>query len=267
MTTTPSWVPDDVDMERPSAARIYDYLLGGGHNFAIDREMADRLLAAEPGVRDLARVNRAFLRRAVLHLLDQGVRQFLDLGSGIPTVGNVHEIATAADPDSRVVYVDHEEVAVAHSKLILDGVPNAAVLHADATRPADVLAAPETRRVIDFDQPVAILAVTLFHYVSPDRDPAGVVAAYRDAVPSGSHLALTHFTRDFAEVGTIVDMMKSSRDNVFPRSFDEVTALFDGFELAEPGLVQVQRWRPQSAMDTSTQPGAASLYAGIGRKP
>jgi len=266
--TTPDWMPPDVDAERPSAARIYDYLLGGAHNFASDRAVADRLVRMEPGARKVAALNRAFLRRVVLFLMSQGVRQFLDLGSGIPTVGNVHEIAHKEDPAARVMYVDYEDVAVAHSELILADVDTAEILKADATRPTAVLDAPQTRRLLDFDQPIGLLALTLFHYISPAQRPYEMIAAYRDALAPGSFLAITHFAGDLvrSEADDLVDAMKSTQDSVFPRSKDEVTRLFDGFDLEEPGVVPISLWRPETSMDASDDPHEDGLYAGVARK-
>ncbi|MGH3995536.1 MAG: SAM-dependent methyltransferase, partial [Pseudonocardiaceae bacterium] len=163
MTGLTSWIPDGVDLERPSGARIYDYLLGGAHNFAHDRELAEKFLKAQPNAREIARLNRAFLRRVVLFMIDNGVRQFLDLGSGIPTVGNVHEIAHKADPSARVVYVDYEDVAVAHSELLLEENDLATIVQADLTAPAEILQHPRTRAMLDFEEPIGLLMVGVFH--------------------------------------------------------------------------------------------------------
>ena len=268
MTEEAVWVPPEVDHQRPSVARIYDYLLGGGHNFEVDREIAGKLLAVQPNVQDIARRNRAFLQRVVRFLVDSGVRQFLDLGSGIPTVGNVHEVAQQAAPGTKVVYVDYEEVAVAHSQLLLQDDKDADIVYADVTRPADVLNAPATRDLLDFSQPIAILAVTLGHYIPPEADPVGMFAAYRDAVVSGSYLALTHLTNDFDAVHgeEIIETMKSTRDNVFPRTHAEVLELFTGFELVAPGLVTTSQWRPEPTMTEAVNPEDDGLYAAVGRK-
>ena len=262
-----SWVPDKVDVTRPSAARIYDYMLGGGHNFASDRAVADHLVETVPGVRKMTFLNRAFLRRAVLFMMEQGIRQFLDLGSGIPTVGNVHEIAHDIDPTSRVVYVDYEDVAVAHSELILKDVDNATVLQADATEPEKVLAS-EQAKLLDFSKPIGLLAVTFFHYVSPERKPYEVMAKYRDAIPSGSFTGVSHFTPDLSpSAGSgITTTMNKMSDNVFPRPKAEVERLFEGYELVEPGLVAISRWRPESAMDSSDDPSQDGQYAAVARK-
>jgi hypothetical protein len=263
-----AWVPDDIDPDTPSAARIYDYLLGGAHNFAADREVADRLLAVQPNVRDIARRNRAFLRRAVLFLVEAGIRQFLDLGSGIPTVGNVHEIAQEVAPESRVVYVDYESVAVAHTQFLLEDNDRAEIVHADVTRPEDVLTAEETRRLLDFRRPVGVLAVTLGHYLPDAVDPAAMFGHYRDAVVPGSYLALTHLTDDFASVrrDDIVRTMSRTRDGVFPRSREQVTRMFDGFELVPPGLVTTSGWRPDSPGGSTVAPEDDGLYAAVGQR-
>jgi hypothetical protein len=262
------WVPDKVDLQQPSVARIYDYLLGGGHNFAVDREIANKLMSVQPNVADIARRNRAFLRRAVLFMIDQGVRQFLDLGSGIPTVGNVHEIAQQVAPESRVLYVDYEDVAVAHSELLLAHNDLATIIKADVTNPEDVLNAEATRRLLDFDQPIGVLGVTLGHYIPPQRDPVGVFGRYRDATTAGSFLALTHLTTDFASVqgDEIIETMKKTQDNVFPRTRTQVLELFSGYELVEPGLVTTSQWRPDQTSDAVIDPEDDGLYAGVARK-
>ncbi|WP_084468169.1 SAM-dependent methyltransferase [Actinokineospora inagensis] len=263
-----TWVPDGIDLDRPSAARLYDYLLGGAHNFAHDRELAERFIKAQPNGREIARHNRSFLRRSVLFMIEHGVRQFLDLGSGIPTVGNVHEIAQSADPTSRVVYVDYEEVAYAHSTMMLADNPLATIVQADLTRPHDILTAPQTRELLDFDQPVGLLMAGVFHFVAPAKDPARIVAEYRDAVVPGSWLAFSQFTRDLmpAEMDRVVEVMKSSRDPMYPRSHAEITALFAGFDLVEPGVVSTARWHPDAGFDDGDDPDRAGIYAGVGRK-
>jgi S-adenosyl methyltransferase len=263
-----SWVPSTVDMEKPSAARMYDYLLGGNHNFEIDRAFVEKVLRVQPEVKRFAIMNRAFMRRAVLFMVDQGIRQFLDLGSGIPTVGNVHEIAVEGDVDSRVVYVDNEHVAVAHSQLLLEHSPNAVMVQADITKPGLVLSDPDTRRLLDFERPIGLLAVTVGHYVLDHQDPAGVFAAYREALAPGSFLALTHFTDDFTVVkgDELTELMKNSQNNVRARTRDEVLGFFGDFELVEPGLVTTSQWRPERT-DDHTNAERDGLYAGVARKP
>jgi hypothetical protein len=260
-----AWVPQDVDVARPSAARVYDYLLGGAHNFAADRAVAEQVLHVLPDGRQVAISNRSFLRRAVRYLVDQGITQFLDLGSGIPTSGNVHEITQEAAPSARVLYVDHDEVAVAHSELLLRGNADATVLAADLTKPEAVLDARVTREFLDFSRPIGLLLVAVLHFVPDERDPAGIVAAYRDALPAGSHIALSHLTADHrpAAMAGVVEAMKNSRDPMYFRAYDEVLPLFAGFELVEPGLVAAPR-RPDAG---AREPGPEGVYAGVGRKP
>jgi len=263
------WIPDESAQLKPSAARIYDYMLGGAHNFAVDRQLVERLMAANPNAIHVARVNRAFLRRAVLYMVNQGIRQFLDLGSGIPTVGNVHEIAQKAGPDCRVVYVDYEGVAVAHSELLLEGNDNATVLQADVTMPDAVLHAPRTRRLINFDEPLGLLVVALLHYISPAQDPGAVLRRYREIMAPGSYLAISHATRDFMPEPVdkaVEEIRKSSPDVVFTRTHAEVLEFFGDFELVEPGLVTTARWRPDGPLDPNRNLADDALYAGVARK-
>lgn len=261
--------PSGTDPDKASVARMYDAMLGGEHNFAIDREAVAAVTAIDPQVRTLARANRAFLGRAVRFLARQGVRQFIDLGSGIPTQGNVHEVAQAALPGARVVYVDKDPVAVAHSTLLLADNPDATIVDADIRRPADVLSSPQLRKLIDFEQPVAVLMVAILHFVTPEEDPAGIVGAYRDALPAGSWLALSHATNeDRPETAAAVTRLYNSRatSQVSTRSHDEIHALFDGFELTEPGLVYVPLWRPDPEEQVPDRPSEYWVYAGVGRK-
>ena len=265
MSQQTNWVPTSVDLEKPSAARAYDYLLGGNHNFQVDREFVELLLVDQPEVKRFAIMNRAFMRRAVLFMVERGIRQFLDLGSGIPTVGNVHEIAQQTDPSARVVYVDNEHVAVAHSQLILEHNDNAAMVQGDITRPRLVLNQPDVQRLLDFDQPIGLLAITIGHYMLPEHDPAAVFAGYRDAVAPGSYLALTHLTGDFDEAMGIelTKRMKETQNKVAARSRDEILGFFGDFEFVEPGLVTTSQWRPESPPNTPKEDG---LWAGVARK-
>ncbi|OLF19376.1 SAM-dependent methyltransferase [Actinophytocola xanthii] len=271
MTAQTNWVPTSVDLEKPSAARLYDYLLGGNHNFAVDREFAAHLMKVEPNARKVAVNNRAFMRRVVLYLMERGIRQFLDLGSGIPTVGNVHEIAQEVDPETRVVYVDMEHVAVAHSRLLLNGNDRAAMVHADVTMPGIVLGDEQTRRLLDFDRPIGLLAVTIGHYILDDQDPYGVFAAYRAALAPGSYLALSHFTDDFAiyDGKRLLGEINQSQNTLCTRTREEVLRLFGDFELVPPGLVTTSQWHPDGG--AAGEPGGRiaeedALYAGVARK-
>jgi hypothetical protein len=260
-----NWVPTSVDLEKPSSARAYDYVLGGNHNFEVDRKFVEQVQAVYPESKYFAIMNRAYLRRVVLYLMEQGIRQFLDLGSGIPTVGNVHEIAQAIDPSARVVYVDIEHVAVAHSQLILENNENAVMVHADITKPGLVLSDPETKNMLDLTQPIGVLGITIGHYILDDA--AGVFATYRDAVPSGSYLALSHLTNDFVDMNTITSAMRQTQNAVRPRDKAEVLELFGDWELVEPGLVTTSRWRPDRDSDAKeVAEQRDGLYAGVARK-
>jgi hypothetical protein len=269
MTERSGWVPSGVDTEQPSAARTYDYQLGGGHNFAADRELGDQLTAALPGMRDVARLNRDFLRRAVLFLVSSGVRQFLDLGSGIPTVGNVHEIAQQADEQARVVYVDKEPVAVAHSRMLLEGNERATIVQADMCEPDAVLQAAETRRLLDLDEPLGLLMVAVFHLVPDQKRPLDIVAAYRHRLAAGSYLALSHFTADTRpeEMAAVVELSKRMDDQFYPRSREEIARFFGGFDLVEPGVVSTALWRPEDPAALGPDAEHSEIFAGVGRKP
>ena len=265
MSQQTNWVPTSVDLEKPSAARIYDYVLGGNHNFAVDREFVKQRDKVDPKSRQFAIHNRAFLRRAVLHLMDQGIRQFLDLGSGIPTVGNVHEIAQAADPTARVVYVEIEHVAVAHSQLLLEGNANATMVHADMTVPSLVLNDPATRATIDFERPVGVLAIAIGHYILGDAE--SVFDAYRSAVPPGSYLALSHLTDDFRDMDQLTEDMRRTQNALRARTKDEVARLFGDWDLVEPGIVTTSQWRPdRDAEPAETAAQRDGLYAAVARK-
>ncbi|MER5217710.1 SAM-dependent methyltransferase [Streptomyces sp. NPDC002838] len=262
-------LPPGADPDKASVARMYDAMLGGQHNFGIDREAVAAFTAIDPQVRTLARANRAFLGRAVRFLVEAGVRQFIDLGSGIPTQGNVHEVAQAASPGARVVYVDNDPVAVAHSASLLADNPDADIVDADIRRPADILSSPQVRKLIDFEQPVAVLMITILHFVTPEENPAAIVAAFRDAVPEDSWLAMSHATnQDRPDTAAAVGQLYRSRATspVTARSHAEILDLFAGFDLAEPGLVHVPLWRPDPEDRIPDNPSEYWVYAGVGRK-
>ncbi|NKE61943.1 hypothetical protein FXN61_36360 [Lentzea sp. PSKA42] len=262
-----SWVPAGINTDVPSAARVYDYLLGGGHNFASDRMVGEKVLQILHDGRAIASSNRSFMRRAVLLMMEQGIDQFLDLGSGIPTVGNVHEIVQQENPDARVVYVDYDEVAVSHSQLILEGNDNADVVQADMCQPDQVLSDPVVTNLIDFSKPVGLLMVAVLHFVSDEKGPAEVVARYRDAVPSGSLIALSHLTADFKpqEMGAVVEAMQHSRDPMYFRALTEFEPVFAGMEVLQPGVVPAPKWHPE--LGPAGEGGPEDVYVGVARKP
>ncbi len=261
-------LPQGTDVNRASVARVYDALLGGTQNFQVDRDLAHTLEAVDPMVRAAARANRAFLARAVRFLLKAGVRQFLDLGSGIPTMGNVHEIAQAIAPTARVVYVDSDPVAAAHSKALLLGNPNAASLQADLREPAAILRAPVVRDLIDFDEPVAVLLVTILHFIPEAADPVGITSTLRDALPVGGYLAISHLTHERNEQ-SVLPMAKAvskAAVEVVPRSRAQILRFFKGFTLVDPGLVYLPLWRPEPGEEVPEHPERYLGLAGVGAK-
>ncbi len=268
--TIPQWVGDDIDLTRPSVSRVYDYYLGGFHNFASDREMAEKAIADWPDLPLIMRSNRAFLRRAVGYLIGQGVRQFLDIGSGIPTVGNVHEVAQGLAPDAKVVYVDTDPVAVAHSRQLLAETPNAAVLAGDFTRPAELLQEVEELELLDRSQPVAVLLNALMHFIRDDQEPARLLATYRDWTPPGSYLLISHATHELHPPELTKahrDLYKNNTANPMTmRGHEQVTAFFAGYQLVEPGLVLSEHWHPDGTGSVD-EAERFPIWAGVGRKP
>jgi hypothetical protein len=265
----PAWAPRSIDISVPSVSRIYDYYLGGSHNFEVDREAARKAMEFMPGLPKIMQANRAFMRRAVRFAVGEGVTQFLDIGSGIPTFGNVHEVAQAAHPGARVVYVDHDPVAVAHSQAVLEGNADADVLAADLRKPQEILSSPTVERLLDLDRPVALLLVAVLHFVEDADDPYGAVAQLRDALPRGSMLVLTHAAYDGIPLpperaGGTVDVYKNIRNPLIMRSRDEIARFFEGYDMVEPGLVPLAAWRPETAPEDE-DPYAFSGFAGVGR--
>lgn len=265
----PEWAPNEIDIDSPSASRMYDYYLGGSHNFAADRQVAERALAILPDIPLLAQLNRAFLRRAVAYCVEAGARQFLDVGSGIPTLGNVHEVAQRAAPGARVMYVDIDPVAVAHSRAILAGNPQADVIQADLRRPADVLGHPRLRALLDLDQPVALLLVAVLPFVCDADDPAGILRTFHAALAPGSHLVISQTTDegDREHFERLMGLYRGAAHPFTVRSRGEVTALFDGFDLVEPGVVWTPQWRPDAPDEAGERPERSNMYGGVGRKP
>jgi SAM-dependent methyltransferase len=264
----PEWAPSGVDMDRPSAARVYDYFLGGSHNFAVDREVAKAIAGMTPDIGATMRANRAFLGRVVRFLVGAGISQFLDIGSGIPTVGNVHQVARQANPEARVAYVDNDPVAVAHSAALLAGTERTAVLRADARDPAAILAHDDVNRVLDLSQPTAVLLLGVLHFVPDADDPAGIVARLRDAVAPGSYLVLVNAT-DTDQPPEVIEAQKLSGRTgtpIFLRSYERLLAQFDGLTLIEPGLVHLPLWRPDAPSDVDDRPQRFGAFAGVGRK-
>jgi hypothetical protein len=273
MPTDPAtYGPRPLDLDTPNAARLYDCFLGGAHNTAIDRKVAREFTAMAPHWTLGAWLNRSFLRHAVRFMTEQGIDQFLDLGSGIPTVGNVHEIAQQANPAARVVYVDYEPVAYGAAHEMLADNPNATILHADLREPAMVLNHPETRQLLDFSRPVGLLIVGVLLFL-PDSDrPAEVIETYSDQLVPGSYLAISHASQEnvtpaiSAEIDRVVSTYHSVNEQLTLRGKEEIAGWFAGTELVEPGLVPYPDWRFEGEGLTEDELACRFGYVGVGRK-
>jgi S-adenosyl methyltransferase len=252
----------------PNVARIYDFLLGGKDNFPADREAARRLVKAVPGAVRAARDNRAFMQRAVRFLATEaGIRQFVDIGTGLPTRGNVHEIAHAASPDTRVVYVDNDPVVLTHAHALLAKPVTVGAVECDLRYPGHLLTMPEVRALIDFDKPFALLMVAVLHFMEDSEDPWATLNYYKSKMPPGSYLVISHVTGDNLARDAIdqaSDIYKQASAPGVARALGDIERFFSGLEMVAPGLVNVTAWRPQFP-DRKHRP--ALFYAGIGRKP
>jgi hypothetical protein len=267
--------PVGVDVTAPNVARMWDYQLGGKDNFAADRAAADAVNEAmsrlnAPLGQQVARENRAFLARAVRFLAGEaGIRQFIDIGAGLPTQGNVHEIAQQAAPDTRVVYVDYDPVVLVHGRALLAGDQQVNIIQADARRPAEILGHPDLRELIDLDQPVAILLISMLHLIADADDPVAAVGQLVAAMPPGSYLAISHTCREERPeaAGVLADEFTRHRATspIVPRTRAEIERFFAGLDLIEPGLVFTSDWRPDLSQ-VAAAPGARWLLAGVGHK-
>jgi O-methyltransferase involved in polyketide biosynthesis len=264
----PRWAPPEVNLDHPSVARVYDFYLGGSHNFESDRAFAHQVMSALPEIRTLSRDNRAFLRRAVRYLCAEGIDQFLDLGSGIPTEGNVHEVARRTTPQARVVYVDHDPIAVVHSRHLLEDDDRTDAVLADV-RDVERVLELATDAGLDLGRPVAVLAVAVLPFLDDTDRPADVMARYLAAVPSGSHVAITHFSNvgppAFLEGAHVYDRADSP-NAVRLRTPEGIAALFGEVEILSPGVVPTPRWRPDPSDDEAEIADDYPNYAGVGRK-
>jgi hypothetical protein len=261
--------PSGVDVLTPSIARIYDYHLGGTHNYPSDRDAAEEVTRQLPTFPAILRENRAFLRRCARYLAEQGVTYFLDLGSGIPTVDNVHEIVQEVNPSARVVYVDNDAVAIAHSKEILSGNERAAAVRADLRDPESVLADPDVARLLllELGEPIAVILSAVLHFIPDDAEAAALVAAYRDALPPGSYMAISHgaATPQEERVQQAAETYSRTVADFKLRSLAQLEALLTGFELVEPGAVHCSEWHPDAAQPAAGAP--LPQICALGRKP
>jgi hypothetical protein len=265
-----------VDPTRPSPARLYDYYLGGTHNLPVDREFGDRFKAAVPDLEDGVWANRAFHQRAATWLAsDAGIKQFIDIGSGLPTQNNTHEAVHKVAPTARVAYVDHDPMVAAYASQLLTDDGTTAVITADLRDPDSILNDPVVRRLIDFSQPVGLLMTAVLHFVADGSDPWGLVGRYVAAVPSGSYLALSHFTADKVPpraVQASQDTYNQATESIYARTLDEMTRFFDGLELVPPhagatsGITFAGMWGAEDP-EAADSDGARGMYCGVARKP
>jgi S-adenosyl methyltransferase len=273
LSVNPRSVSARFDTSVPHPARRYNYWLGGKDNFAADRESGDAVAAAFPTVRIAAVENRRFLRRAVTFLAKEaGIRQFLDIGTGIPTANNTHEVAQSVDPASRIVYVDNDPIVLAHARALLTSSAQGATayLDADLRDPDKILSDPDLHATLDLSQPVGLILVAILHFVIDEHDPYGVVARLVDALPSGSYLAMTHATYDFMPPATAaeLDATNAARNVVFrARSRSEFSRFFDGLTLVTPGIVDVTEWRAEDEPPPRPSQADTAVYCAVGQIP
>ena len=268
-------VPPEIDPTKPSVARVYDAILGGKDNFAADRAVAAQAVKATGDGGKGARLNRAALGRAVRFMCRQGVAQFLDLGSGLPTAQNTHQIAQAVNPAARVVYVDNDPGAYVHGQALLTGDASTVVVLADIREPDKLLARldpgnkeaePEVAGFLDFAQPIGLILNAVIHHVLDEEDPYGIVARYTDALAPGSYLQLTHVCDSSQEARANEQVLKKSLGRGQIRSREQIARFFDGLDLVEPGLVYLPEWRPDEPVRRPLDPGSMLMLGGVGRK-
>ncbi|WP_245647240.1 SAM-dependent methyltransferase [Microtetraspora niveoalba] len=267
--------PAGIEIAKPSVARVYDFMLGGKDNFASDRKVAEMALQIAPDAPEAARANREFLRRVVRHLAaEAGIRQFVDIGSGLPTQGNVHEIAQEVDPAARVVYVDIDPIVLVHGRALLARNDTTTVIQADIRQPQEIVNHPDLRRLVDFSQPVGLLLFGILHHLNDDEDPEGVAAQYREALAPGSHVAISHFHNPGAALPEVAEQAAAAEklfnENLGTgrwRTREEILAFFGDFELLDPGLVPLPEWRP--GPDDHAEQGITyhTFAGGVARKP
>jgi hypothetical protein len=265
----PGFAASEIDTSTPHPARMYDALLGGKDNYAADREAVRDVLRAAPEARDSARANRAFLQRAVRFLVGEaGIRQIIDIGTGIPTAGNVHQIAGQIAPETRVVYADNDPIVHVHANALLTGSGTTSIVLADLRKPEAILGHPKTRALIDFSQPVGLLLAAILHFITEAEKPSRILATLRDGLPEGSYLVLSHATADLRPEAAqnAADVYDGATSTVTLRSKTQIAAFFDGWDLVEPGLVQVPLWRPEGKPPRPKELERTWVYGGVGRR-
>jgi SAM-dependent methyltransferase len=267
--TDDDWTHRGIDVNTPSVARLYDYYLGGKDNFAADRAAAEEILTVAPEVRLAARENRACLFRTVGFLAGTGITQFLDIGAGLPTQGNVHQVVRKVAPGARVAYVDNDPIVLVHARALLGGAGDEVIVTpGDLRQPEEILKNPAIQEHLDFSKPVGLLLMAIMHFITEADDPRRIVATLRDALPSGSYLVLSHGTRDSraAAVDKGTQVYRRATSPLVLRSRPEIQELFDGFEMVDPGLVWLPEWRPEKGSVAHGAPSRSLLLCGVGKK-
>ncbi|HEX5404401.1 MAG TPA: SAM-dependent methyltransferase [Pseudonocardiaceae bacterium] len=257
------WTSPEIDTKTPSAARLYDYYLGGAHHFEADRELGRQVLEALPDLPFMAQRNRMFVIRAVRMLVGHGFTQFVDVGCGLPATGAVHEVVQQVNPDSRVIYVDNEPVAIAHGELMLADVPGTGVVGGDLREPESFLDHPTTRELLDFTKPIVVVAAAVMHFVTDQENPAGVMTKIRHALPAGSLVVFSHGTAGDDAVGSraVVDLYEQSSNHAVPRTTAQVAALLAGYQLLGSGVTWVTEICPEEGEPTDDGPRSHMLGA------
>jgi SAM-dependent methyltransferase len=263
----PDYLPPEIDTSKPSIARVYDAFLGGKDNLAVDRAIAIEGMKHFPDGGGGARNNRAMLFRGVKFMTEQGIDQFLDVGSGLPTMDNTHSVAQRINPDARVVYVDNDPIVLAHARALLQTNGNTRVITADMREPDAIFDHPKVRGFLDFSRPIGLLLVAVVHHLGDDEGPAELVDTYKSRLAPGSDLQLTHFCSCAPEVRALEGVLLSMLGTGRARDLKEITRFFDGLELVEPGVVHLPEWRPDGPVKQPLDLAGNCIAGGVGRKP
>ncbi|HYU84573.1 MAG TPA: SAM-dependent methyltransferase [Kribbellaceae bacterium] len=264
------WAPPGIDTTIPHSARMYDWWLGGKDNFASDRQLGEMFVQAIPTIRTMAQENRAFMHRSTRYLVNQGIDQFLDIGTGIPTKPNLHETAQELNPEARVVYVDNDPIVLVHARALMvsDERGRTEYIHADLMEPDKILADGALLNTLDLSRPVGLMLIAVLMLLADEDDPWGKAKTLMDALPSGSYVAITHPGQDFdpEAMANIVAAAQQGQMTVVPRVRDDVAKFFADWELVDPGVTPVMAWRPEDG-EMPENPNAAYYWAGVARKP
>ncbi|HEY6279403.1 MAG TPA: SAM-dependent methyltransferase [Streptosporangiaceae bacterium] len=267
MSVEQEHAPAGIDVSKPSIARVYDAILKGKDNFAADRAVAEMAHRAFPDGGEAAFINRRMLGRAVRYMANQGVDQFLDLGSGLPTVQNTHQIAQAVNPKARVVYVDNDPVVLAHGRALLAENEYTTVITADLREPDLILANPEITSFFDQSRPVGLIMNAVIHHVPDEEDPRGIIDTYKQRIAPGSYLLLTHFSNSSPEARALEAVLLRTLGRGQLRTREEITGFFDGLEIVDPGIVYLPLWRPDGPVPENLDISGLLYAGGVGRKP